>query len=78
MICPTGALETDVYNEWSAPKVANTHYKVLSPHLDEAEAEGHFRRLVSKEQLGYDTPIYKTYNKYPQWIIGKGPKKRLK
>ena len=44
----------------------------LEPLLEEAEAEGRFRRLVPVKDIGYDTPLYKVSNKHPQWVIGKG------
>ena len=37
------------------------------------EKEGLFRRKVPVEEIGWDTPYYKTYNKHPWFIKGKGP-----
>jgi flavodoxin/NAD-dependent dihydropyrimidine dehydrogenase PreA subunit len=71
-ICPTGAIDGDAWAETMAPKVAKLMPVFKLPHLEEAEREGRFRRLVPVEDIGYDTPVYKVYNKHPQWVIGKG------
>ena len=41
--------------------------------LTNNEKEGLFRRKVPVEEIGWDTPYYKTYNKHPWFIKGKGP-----
>ena len=71
-VCPTGALDESLWVETFAERT-----RVLMPihymaGLEKPEAEGHFRRLVPIDEVGYDTPIYKKHNKHPQWIIGKG------
>ena len=73
-ICPTGALEADDYYQKYAPLGASEELQArLLPHLAEAEAEGHFRRLVPVEKIGWNTYFYQIYKKHPKWIIGKGP-----
>jgi ferredoxin len=71
-ICPTGALDD---SKWVNQLVAIGHDLIendLLPLLDEAEEDGRFRRLLPVDKIGYDTLICQTYNKHPQWIIGKG------
>ena len=72
-ICPTGAIDVDESNKESlAQHFSNILQKVGGKHLAEAEAQGHFRRLVPEGEVGWDNPIYKEYNKHPRFIIGKG------
>jgi flavodoxin/ferredoxin len=73
-ICPTGAIDADVWAEAMAQIVAWGLPVILLPALEKAEAEGSFRRLVPLEDIG-EKPVYKVYNKHPQWIIGKGLQK---
>ncbi len=56
-ICPTGAIEYD----WGpAAKVCNEVMDSLFvAELAEAEAKGHFRRLVPLDDVGWNTPWYK-------------------
>jgi hypothetical protein len=61
VICPKGAIEM--------PNVDTTHAlmgakKEDKDHpfvklLEEAEAEGRFRRLIPMDKIGWDTPVYK-------------------
>jgi ferredoxin len=73
-ICPTGALDM---TEWvlnlSKATEKVTEYMIL-PHLDKAEAEGKFRRLIPKDKLDLKTYGYMLHTKHPQWVIGKGPR----
>jgi len=59
--CPNGAIEID----WEA--FQKPHDKLvenwLSKIVDYLEAKGHFRRLVPPEEIGWETPFWKT--KYP-------------
>lgn len=71
-ICPTGAMDDNFFYDTPAEK---TWKSVPEFHLDilvKAEAEGRFRRLVPVDKIGLDTPYYKTHNKRPWWVIGKG------
>lgn len=71
-ICPTGAMDGDFFYDTPSEK---TWRSVPEFHLDvlvKAEAEGKFRRLVPEEKIGLDNPYYKTHNKHPWWVIGKG------
>jgi hypothetical protein len=65
-------MDEDAWVEIVAPKAAVLMTERKLPILAKAEAEGKFRRLVREDEIGYDTPIYKTYKNHPQWIIGKG------
>jgi NAD-dependent dihydropyrimidine dehydrogenase PreA subunit len=73
MICPTGAIYVDekkmeLLCQWIREDMQNWD----PPRLAEAEARGHFRRLIPKDKIGWNTPVYKVYNKHPGFIIGKG------
>jgi flavodoxin/ferredoxin len=79
-ICPTGALDMD---EWVEAMASLTSKIMLSgvsgvlKNLEEAEAEGKFRRLVQGENpneyyTNLDNYGYKKHKKHPQWIIGQG------
>jgi formate hydrogenlyase subunit 6/NADH:ubiquinone oxidoreductase subunit I len=72
LICPTGAIDS---KEWIEATAATEHKnigEVYLKRLADAEAQGRFRRLVSLERIGWDTPHYKVHNQHPRWIIGKG------
>jgi flavodoxin/Fe-S-cluster-containing hydrogenase component 2 len=73
-LCPTGAIDiNDEYGEYVTEGFENDMNKNLLPILDKAETAGHFRRLVPKEKVGWDTSVARlTRGKHPQWIIGKG------
>jgi flavodoxin/Fe-S-cluster-containing hydrogenase component 2 len=72
-LCPTGAIEAEEYCEKVTPQFYNDMHDSLLVILDEAEASGHFRRLVPNSAIGWETPVSKmTSNKHPKWIIGKG------
>ena len=66
-ICPTGAIGAD----WEkAAKQASWHAgNVFMKAMDVAEAEGRFRRLVPREDIGWDTPFYKIQTKHPWYVI---------
>lgn len=70
-ICPTGALESDEFDEILEELTIKELTRFYIPPLRLAEAEGHFRPLVPYEKMGTGTPIFRSY-KHPQWIIGKG------
>ena len=71
-ICPTGALDAFDYNEFAAPILARELKRVLMSDLARAAAEGHYRPLVQLDRVGTGLPLYKSYTRHPQWIIGKG------
>jgi ferredoxin len=66
-ICPTGAVELDY--------AARTAFDMeaargsFTEAMDKAEAEGRFRRLVPREEVGWDTPYLKYNNKHPRYEI---------
>jgi flavodoxin/NAD-dependent dihydropyrimidine dehydrogenase PreA subunit len=73
MICPTGAIyvdekKMDLLCQW----IREDMQKWDPPRLSEAESSGHFRRLVPEKSIGWNTPLYKIYNRHPGFIIGKG------
>ncbi|MFC1929023.1 flavodoxin family protein [Chloroflexota bacterium] len=67
MICPEGAVEVDYTAQAKATiwRCKNVYAKAL----DDAEAEGRFRRLVPREDVDWDTPYYKIYNTHPRYVI---------
>jgi flavodoxin/NAD-dependent dihydropyrimidine dehydrogenase PreA subunit len=72
LICPTGA----IYIDDQAMSLLSRHIvKIIrqaGPQaLREAELQGHFRRLIPVESVGWDNPVFKAY-KPPRFIIGKG------
>ena len=69
-ICPTGAIDEDVFNELMEPFTTSHTDFILSP-LRAAQAKGEFRPLVDMDKLGTAPPLYKAH-KHPIWIIGKG------
>lgn len=72
-ICPTGALNVDEKDMELLHRLHTERIqRICTRYLAEAEAQGRFRRLVPEEKVGWDTPIYKVYNKHPRVIIGKG------
>ena len=72
MICPTGAIEIDDFVEEQSPLYHRTTVEYAYPILERAEAAGQFRRVIPKEEVGWDTFFYKVHNKHPKFIIGKG------
>jgi Fe-S-cluster-containing hydrogenase component 2 len=72
MICPTGAIYTNAEKmELLCQWIREDMRKWDPPRLKEAEAQGRFRRLVPEDKIGWDTPVYKVYNRHPAFIIGK-------
>jgi Fe-S-cluster-containing hydrogenase component 2/flavodoxin len=65
-ICPTGAIEFDYE---TGAKRTILRVKRDDKDLDKAEAEGRFRRLVPKENIGWNTPYEKVYSKHPRYVI---------
>jgi flavodoxin/formate hydrogenlyase subunit 6/NADH:ubiquinone oxidoreductase subunit I len=60
VICPKGAIEMPNVEKTHGAMVpkAGQHHPFLKL-LEEAEAEGRFRRLVPLDQVGWDNPVYK-------------------
>ena len=67
MICSEGAVEVDYDLGAKTSRWRAEH--VYTKALDKAEAEGRFRRLVSKEDVNWDVPRYKIYKKHPRYEI---------
>jgi flavodoxin/ferredoxin len=67
MICPEGAIEVD-YESLAKPSLQRMK-EVYLEHLDRAEAEGRFRRLVPLEAVDFNTPFYRVYHKHPRYVI---------
>jgi flavodoxin/ferredoxin len=70
-ICPTGAMDESAWVAVGAPQLAE-RMQFYIKGVEAPEAEGKFRRLLPVGEIGADTPVYKVFNKHPQWIIGKG------
>ncbi|MBN1850330.1 MAG: EFR1 family ferrodoxin [Deltaproteobacteria bacterium] len=72
MICPEGAIEVDYGSvlEMGVSRAKDVFLKAL----EKAEAEGRFRPLIAKEDIGWETPYYKLHNKHPRYIIPKDEK----
>ncbi|MBN1847402.1 MAG: hypothetical protein JW932_02325 [Deltaproteobacteria bacterium] len=67
MICPTGAVYIDY--EARAKASLGRVKEVFLKRLEQAEAEGRFRRLVPKEDIDPTTPYYKVFDKHPRYVI---------
>jgi flavodoxin/NAD-dependent dihydropyrimidine dehydrogenase PreA subunit len=73
-VCPTGAMEVNPDHLEASAKFHRDSLSFLYyPALELTENTGHFRRLLSVEEVGEDTPFYMKHTKHPQWIVGKGP-----
>jgi flavodoxin/ferredoxin len=77
-LCPTGALDID---EW-VEGMATMSYKGITRGpiqlLEQAEADGLFRRLAPGKNpdeyyADLDNYGYQKHKQHPQWVIGKGP-----
>lgn len=66
LICPTGAITGDFEYGLEVCRENKEDFEVI---FAEAEAEGHFRRLVPLDKIGWDTPYYKVHNKRPRYVI---------
>lgn len=71
-ICPTGAMDGDFFYNTPAERTIKATPEFYLEQLALDEARGRFRRLVPVDEIGWDTPYYKTHNKHPWWVIGKG------
>ncbi len=65
LICPVGAIRIvpDIYEQ--AEKAKGYHNPGFEAMLDRDEKEGSFRRLIPKDQVGYDTPFIIAHPKHP-------------
>jgi flavodoxin/ferredoxin len=68
LICPTGAIESDYE---PAAKIEIERAKTMFKEtLERVEIEGHFRRLIPIEAVGWDTPLYKVHgSRHPHYVI---------
>jgi flavodoxin/NAD-dependent dihydropyrimidine dehydrogenase PreA subunit len=72
MICPAEAIYADEKKmELLCQWIREDMQKWDPPRLAEAEAQGHFRRLVPENKISWNTLIYKVNRKHPGFIIGK-------
>lgn len=69
MICPRGAIHIDY--EARAKASLERVEEIFLKRLEQAEAEGRFRRLVPLEDVDQKTPYYKVFNKHPRYVIPK-------
>jgi flavodoxin/ferredoxin len=74
-ICPTGAMDESAWVAASAPMIAGMMESFYVKGSVQLEAAGSFRRLIPLDDIGFDTPIYKVFNRHPQWVIGQGLQK---
>ena len=70
-ICPTGAMDESPWVDSIKPMEGDVMQGYLHA-AEEVESQGRFRRLLPIDKIGIKTPVYKLFNKHPQWIIGKG------
>jgi flavodoxin/ferredoxin len=70
LICPEGAIETD-YDSVLDMGITRAK-KEFAKALDIAEAEGRFRPLIFRKDVGWDTPYYKLHHTHPRYIIPEG------
>jgi flavodoxin/ferredoxin len=67
MICPTGAVHID-YEDRAQASLGRVEELFLK-RLEQAEAEGRFRRLVPLKDIDPKTPYYKVFTKHPRYVI---------
>jgi flavodoxin/ferredoxin len=67
MICPKGAIEID-YEPHARLELKRAR-SIFVKTLEQAEAEGSFRRLIPADEVGWETPFYKAFSKHPRWVI---------
>jgi flavodoxin/formate hydrogenlyase subunit 6/NADH:ubiquinone oxidoreductase subunit I len=67
MICPEGAIYVD-YDAF-VKKSTRRGKSIYIKALEDAEAEGRFRRLVPIEDIHWDTPYFKIFHQHPRYII---------
>ena len=68
VICPEGAIEITNLESTHKRLVMRREGHHFVQLLDEAEAEGRFRRLVPLDEVGWDNPLYKNPN-HPRYVI---------
>jgi flavodoxin/ferredoxin len=67
MICPEGAVSVD-YDSF-VKKGHRRGKSVYAKNLEEGEAAGTFRRLVPIEDVHWDVPYYKKFERHPRYVI---------
>jgi flavodoxin/ferredoxin len=67
MICPEGAIFVD-YDSF-VEKGRRRGKNIYATKLEEAETAGTFRRLVPVEDVHWDVPYYKIFDKHPRYTI---------
>jgi flavodoxin/ferredoxin len=68
VICPQNAIEITNFETAHRPKVMSSIEHGFNRFLEEAEANGRFRRLVPLDQIGWDNIIYDN-PKHPRFVI---------
>lgn len=66
MVCPTGAIHPAVPFEEAAPVGEPHGSELFETVLNQAEAEGKFRRLIPDSEVGKTTPYYSVHSKHPR------------
>jgi flavodoxin/ferredoxin len=67
MICPEGAIFVD-YDSF-VKKSRRRGKSIYAKALEDAEAEGSFRRLTPIKDIHWDIPYYKVFNEHPRYRI---------
>jgi flavodoxin/formate hydrogenlyase subunit 6/NADH:ubiquinone oxidoreductase subunit I len=67
MICPEGAIYVD-YDSF-VKKSRRRGKNIYTKTLELAEAEGSFRRLTPIEDIDWEIPYYKVFNRHPRYVI---------
>jgi ferredoxin len=65
IICPEGAIEVDYDRTPGTPPTREQ----VEGDLDEAESEGRFRRLMTGEEVDWNTPYFKSHSQHPLFVI---------
>lgn len=72
-LCPTGSISPEFFYNTPGEKTVKYVPEFYLERIALDEEEGLFRRKVPVEEIGWDSPYYKTHDKRPWFIIGKGP-----
>lgn len=69
LICPEGAIEANYdLTRGIHPEGVKERFEA---DLDESESEGRFRRLMTREEVDWNTPYFKSHSQRPRYIIPK-------
>ena len=71
MICPFGAIEVEPANQFESD-IGKDH-TAFEKMLEEDEKTGKFRRLISLDEVGHDTPYVYWHPERPYFKIPKDP-----